>query len=63
MIGNINCITYRGALKSCNYSCYYCPFSKNDINNKELDIDKKAFDKFCETISKCSFNNKINIFT
>lgn len=61
MIGNINCITYRGALKSCNYSCYYCPFAKNDINNKELDIDKKAFDKFCETISKCSFNNRINI--
>lgn len=39
-------IYYRGFLKSCNYSCSYCPFAKRPVNQKELEKDEIALDRF-----------------
>ncbi|MDE6363366.1 MAG: STM4011 family radical SAM protein, partial [Lachnospiraceae bacterium] len=33
-------ILYRGSLKSCNYHCSYCPFSKHPMSARELEKDK-----------------------
>ena len=37
---------YRGSLKSCNYSCSYCPFSKKTGSGKEWERDKEQFFQF-----------------
>lgn len=37
---------YRGYLKSCNYSCHYCPFSKKRGNAREEQKDKQALFRF-----------------
>ena len=37
---------YRGALKSCNYSCSYCPFSKKRGSTRELEEDRQALFRF-----------------
>lgn len=47
-----NTIVYRGHLKSCNYHCSYCPFSKNKISDRELEKDRKCWTAFCESIKK-----------
>jgi len=39
---------YRGSLKSCNYSCSYCPFSKKKGSAGELRRDKAAWFRFVE---------------
>lgn len=39
---------YRGSLKSCNYSCSYCPFSKKKSSLHEQQKDKMAFFRFVE---------------
>lgn len=36
-------ILYRGSLKSCNYQCSYCPFSKRRPTKKELETDQKQW--------------------
>lgn len=38
-------IFYRGLIKSCNYSCEYCPFSKH-ISGRELEEDLVALERF-----------------
>ncbi len=43
-------ICYRGSLKSCNYRCSYCPFSKHRASEQELVKDKRSFERFCESI-------------
>lgn len=43
-------IFYRGNLKSCNYSCSYCPFSKRRASASQLDKDRKSFERFCDSI-------------
>lgn len=43
---------YRGRLKSCNYSCSYCPFSKRKGNEREKQADKKALFRFIEEINR-----------
>ncbi|MGL5434058.1 MAG: STM4011 family radical SAM protein [Lachnospiraceae bacterium] len=40
-------ICYRGSLKSCNYRCSYCPFSKNPQSAKQLAGDRAALEQFC----------------
>ncbi len=37
---------YRGSLKSCNYSCSYCPFSKKKTSHLELERDREALSRF-----------------
>lgn len=43
-------VYYRGILKSCNYSCSYCPFSKTPFSLKQLEKDKEALERFCSRI-------------
>lgn len=44
-------ICYRGSLKSCNYRCSYCPFSKRRASVQELEKDRQNFGRFCESIA------------
>lgn len=42
---------YRGSLKSCNYHCSYCPFSKRRVGSgKELERDEKNLSCFVDRI-------------
>lgn len=43
---------YRGSLKSCNYSCSYCPFSKKRSSTKALELDKKQLFQFVERMEQ-----------
>ncbi len=39
-------ILYRGSLKSCNYHCSYCPFSKRRMTERELGKDREQWFSF-----------------
>lgn len=39
-------LQYRGSLKSCNYSCSYCPFAKRAATAQELTLDRAQWDRF-----------------
>lgn len=41
-------ILYRGSLKSCNYHCSYCPFSKHPMSARELEKDKTQWFSFIQ---------------
>lgn len=43
-------IYYRGRLDFCNYSCYYCPFSKNKYDKNTIKEDKVYLDRFYDFI-------------
>ncbi len=43
----IKTLSYRGSLKSCNYRCHYCPFSKNPKSERQLVKDRAALERFC----------------
>ncbi len=43
-------VIYRGSLKSCNYSCSYCPFAKHKMQPSEREKDKRNFMRFCDSI-------------
>lgn len=45
-------ILYRGSLKSCNYRCNYCPFSKHPRSERELLRDREQWFRFCASIRK-----------
>lgn len=45
-------ILYRGSLKSCNYSCSYCPFSKHRMSERELQKDRQQWNFFVEAYLK-----------
>lgn len=44
-------ILYRGSLKSCNYCCSYCPFSKHPQSEKELLRDRRQWTAFWTSLS------------
>ena len=47
-------VIYRGHLTDCNYSCEYCPFSK-EMNNEEMQtLDKNDLARFVEWVEKNS---------
>lgn len=46
-------LLYRGSLKSCNYRCSYCPFSKHPMSGKELAKDKEQWLSFLTDFAKC----------
>lgn len=50
-MGN-NTILYRGSLKSCNYRCSYCPFSKHRMSEKELERDREQWSRFCSSLEE-----------
>lgn len=43
-------LLYRGSLKSCNYQCSYCPFSKHRRSERELLKDREQWEHFAETV-------------
>ena len=43
---NAKTLLYRGSLKSCNYHCSYCPFSKHPQSMRELTIEKEQWLSF-----------------
>lgn len=45
-------VSYRGNLKSCNYRCSYCPFSKHKALTAELEKDRQDFRRFCDSIER-----------
>ena len=45
-------ILYRGSLKSCNYHCSYCPFSKHSMSERELEKDRMQWFSFVESVQK-----------
>lgn len=45
-------IVYRGSLKSCNYQCSYCPFSKHRASERELAKDKEQWLHFVRTFEE-----------
>ncbi|MDE7204101.1 MAG: STM4011 family radical SAM protein [Lachnospiraceae bacterium] len=45
-------ILYRGSLKSCNYHCSYCPFSKHPMSERELDRDQMQWCSFVKRLLK-----------
>ncbi len=45
-------LLYRGTLKSCNYRCSYCPFSKHPMSVKELERDKGQWLSFLEDFER-----------
>lgn len=61
-IKKIKKITYRGYLKSCNYTCFYCPFSKRLMSKNELEKDEEALYKFVKKLENIDFANPIDLF-
>lgn len=43
-------IAYRGYLRSCNYHCAYCPFSKQRLSAGELAKDQAALKRFVDKV-------------
>lgn len=41
---------YRGSLRSCNYSCSYCPFSKRKDRERDLQADREAWFRFVDNM-------------
>ncbi len=41
-------VLYRGYLKSCNYQCSYCPFSKHPMSQRELEKDRERWFSFVQ---------------
>ena len=45
-------VLYRGSLKSCNYHCSYCPFSKHPMSVGALEKDKEQWFSFLHTFDR-----------
>jgi sulfatase maturation enzyme AslB (radical SAM superfamily) len=52
-------IFYRGKLDSCNYTCSYCPFSKNKISKSNLMEDEVALKNFLSWV--CSRSESMHV--
>ena len=50
MITEKHTVLYRGSLKSCNYQCSYCPFSKHRGSAREYDRDREQWFRFVESL-------------
>lgn len=53
-------ILYRGPLKSCNYTCYYCPFAKTTATRRELEEDQQALERFTNWLCP-RFSDRISV--
>lgn len=45
-------VFYRGSLKSCNYQCSYCPFSKHRTSQREQERDRREWFRFVNRLVK-----------
>ena len=55
-------LLYRGILKSCNYHCSYCPFSKHPMTARELKKDRDQWFSFVQTFTEKSLPLNIRAF-
>ena len=51
---SIKTIYYRGSIKSCNYTCKYCPFSRKKSDKQQLDRDRDELTRFVKRIEVLS---------
>ncbi len=49
---NRRTIIYRGSIKSCNYRCTYCPFSKHPSSAREMERDREQWRSFVHRLSE-----------
>ncbi len=61
MLENAARIYYRGANKSCNYSCSYCPFAKHRASTEEIHLDQRALEQFCDAIERITFKGSVDL--
>lgn len=54
-----NTLLYRGTLKSCNYHCSYCPFSKRPQSERELKRDKEQWEDFYPRLIRTASSRNI----
>lgn len=47
-----NTVLYRGSLKSCNYRCSYCPFSKHKPSPRQMQADRRQWTLFCSSFAE-----------
>ena len=52
-------IIYRGSIKSCNYHCSYCPFSKHPASVREQERDREQWFSFVRRIAEQGERQKI----
>ncbi len=52
-------IFYRGSLKSCNYCCSYCPFSKGKESRSGIERDEAQWNRFVKYICRGSFSGAV----
>lgn len=52
MISGIDTIYYRGAIRSCNYKCGYCPFSKVPFSQCLIEKDSIYLSKFIDYVKR-----------
>lgn len=45
-------VVYRGSLKSCNYHCSYCPFSKHAMSKRELEKDNIQWKRLVQELKE-----------
>ena len=45
-------IIYRGSIKSCNYRCFYCPFSKHPASAREMERDRAQWFSFVRRVAE-----------
>ena len=55
-------LLYRGILKSCNYHCSYCPFSKHPMTARELKKDRDQWFSFVQTFTEKALPLNIRAF-
>ena len=60
-LNTIRHVYYRGSLSFCNYSCRYCPFSKNRGGGRQLARDEKELSRFVEEIGRERFCGTVQI--
>lgn len=54
-------LLYRGPLASCNYTCAYCPFAKQEDDKAALDADRAALERLREWLEQ-QRQHRFNIF-
>ncbi len=54
-------IQYRGSLKSCNYSCSYCPFSKKKESIRQCERDREELFRFVNRLVTEEFHGAVQL--
>ncbi|MGL4346078.1 MAG: STM4011 family radical SAM protein [Cellulosilyticaceae bacterium] len=61
MLERASVLTYRGSLRSCNYSCHYCPFWKHPVSRTTIARDQEQLERFVHKIETTCFEKPIQV--